>query len=358
VFALLDENLDQANILSREFYGIHHFHPELPSATNLYPTMCIRLLPWIFGTLKNVPDSISQQLFSTEQYAALEKHCREESARLLYVGMTRAEEVLTIVPWFKNKELDWLVQSGLPNAGRNDNGDMFGIGVTFNIVKSQFPTESEDAPADIAPKQYRKLDYHSDKPSDAGPLTIAPSGVKGKSNNVYVTYRSEEFIKVESGKLHGSEYSSVGDCIHNVYAAIEHLDKDEVEELISSHGMSEVLPYAHEVIRAWKNLQNFLKSEYGEPLAVYHERPFRQLQDDGTIVIGSIDYVYQTSEGTILIDYKTFPQVEAITDPTSPHFAGHYAGQLNAYANALEANGEKVIKRFIYYPVSGMLVEI
>ncbi len=358
VFALLDENLDQANILSREFYGIHHFHPELPSATNLYPTMCIRLLPWIFGTFKNVPDSISQQLFSTEQYAALERHCREESARLLYVGMTRAEEVLTIVPWFKNKELDWLVQSGLPNAGRNDNGDMFGIGVTFNIVKSQFLTESEDVPADIAPKQYRKLDYHSDKPSDAGPLTIAPSGVKGKSNNIYVTYRSEEFIKVESGKLHGSEYSSVGDCIHNVYAAIEHLDKDEVEELISSHGMSEVLPYAHEVIRAWYNLQNFLKSEYGEPLAVYHERPFRQLQDDGTIVIGSIDYVYQTSEGTILIDYKTFPQVESITDPTSPHFAGHYAGQLNAYANALQANGEKVIKRFIYYPVSGMLVEI
>ena len=73
-------------------------------------------------------------------------------------------------------------------------------------------------------------------------------------------------------------------------------------------------------------------------------------------VLGNMHY--QTSEGTILIDYKTFPQVEAITNPTSPHFAGYYAGQLNAYANALEANGEKVIKRFIYYPVSGMLVEI
>ncbi len=358
VFVLMNENLDQANILSREFYGIHHFHPELPSAENLYPKMSIRLLPWIFGTKKNVPESIADQLFPTEEYAALERHCREESARLLYVGMTRAEEVLVIVPWLMNKELDWLVQSGLPNAGKNDSGDMLGIGVPFEIVKAQFSAETEESSETSEPKHYRKLYYHSDKPSEAEPLTIAPSAVKGKSDKVYVAYRSEEFIKLESGKLHGRDYSSVGDCIHNVYAAIEHLNRQEVEKLICDHGMDDVLPHADEVIRAWDNLQEFLKSEYGEPLAVYHERPFRQLLENGTIVIGSIDYVYQTSEGTILIDYKTFPQVEAVTDPTSPHFAGHYAGQLNAYANALEANGEKVIKRFIYYPVSGMLVEI
>lgn len=358
VFVLMNENLDQANILSREFYGIHHFHPELPSADNLYPKMSIRLLPWIFGTKKNVPESISQQLFSTDEYAALEKHCREESARLLYVGMTRAEEVLVIVPWLINKELDWLVQSGLPNAGKNLDGDILGVGVPFEIVKAQFPAEEEETPSTPEAKKCRKLDYYSDKPSDAEPLTIAPSGVKGKVDKVDVVYRSEENIKIDSGKLHGREYSSVGDCIHNVYAAIEYLDKQEVEQLICSHGMDDVLPHADEVIRAWDNLQEFLKDEYGEPLAVYHERPFCQLLENGTMVIGSIDYVYQTSEGTILIDYKTFPQVEAVTDPTSPHFAGHYAGQLNAYANALEANGEKVIKRFIYYPVSGMLIEI
>ena len=64
------------------------------------------------------------------------------------------------------------------------------------------------------------------------------------------------------------------------------------------------------------------------------------------------------SEGAILIDFKTFPQVQAITDPTSDHYAGLYAGQLNAYADALQAAGEKVIKRFIYYSVSCTLVEI
>ena len=358
VFVLMDESLDQASILSRDFYGIHHFHPELPSAENLYPKMSIRLLPWIFGTKKNVPESIADQLFPTEEYATLEKHCKEESARLLYVGMTRAAEVLVIVPWLANKELDWLKQSGLSNAGNLDGGDVLGVGVPFNIVKAQFPAEEENVQTASEPKQYHKLDYHSDTPSDAEWLTIAPSGVKGKTDEVDVVYRSEEYIKINSGKLHGREYSEVGDCIHNVYAAIEHLDKQEVEQLIRSHGMNDVLPNADEVIRAWDNLQGFLKKEFGEPVAVYHERPFRQLQENGTVVIGSIDYVYRSSEGDILIDFKTFPQIEAVTNPTSPHFAGYYAGQLNAYATALEANGEKVIKRFIYYPVSGMVVEI
>ena len=106
------------------------------------------------------------------------------------------------------------------------------------------------------------------------------------------------------------------------------------------------------------NLQTFLHQEFGEPQAVYHERPFRSLQENGSIVIGSIDFVYRTPKGDILIDFKTFPKIEEVTDPTSDHYAGLYAGQLNAYTDALEAAGENVIKRYIYYPVSGMLCEI
>jgi hypothetical protein len=35
-----------------------------------------------------------------------------------------------------------------------------------------------------------------------------------------------------------------------------------------------------------------------------------------------------------------------------------YAGQLDAYRDALQAVGEKVVKRYVYYPVSGLLVEL
>ena len=357
VFVLMDETLEPMDILRRELYGIHHFHPNAPSADNLHPQMSIRLLPWIFGNLKKVPDSIAQLLFASEHYEKLRKHCLEESARLLYVGMTRAAEVLVLVPWLVNKELDWLKRSGLTSAGNIDSGDVLGIGVPFKVVKAEYP-EEEDTETVVETKQYRKLDYHSDTPSDAVSRTVAPSGLKGKADHVSIAYRSGQFIKINSGKLRGRNYSEVGDCIHNVYAAIEHLDKTEVEQLIRSHGMDDVLPDVDEIICAWNNLQSFLHQEFGEPQAVYHERPFRCLQENGGIVIGSIDYVYRTPKGDVLIDFKTFPKIEEVTDPTSDHYAGLYAGQLNAYTDALEAAGEKVIKRYIYYPMSGLLVEV
>ena len=359
VFMLMDENLEPMKVLKRGFYGVNHYRTEMPSEGNLYPPMNIRLLPWIFGSPKsNVPDVINQQLFASSDYDQINRLVREESSRLLYVGMTRAAEVLTLVPFYTGKEFDWFRQSGLVTAGNIDGGDVLGIGVPFEVVSAEFPVDGDGIEVTQEPRTYHMLDYYSDQPSNAALRTVAPSGLERKADNVSVVYRSEQYIKINSGKLRGHDYSEVGDCIHNVFAAIEHLDKAEVEQLIRAHEMGDVLPDADEVIRAWNNLQQFLKKEYGEPIAEYHERPFRSLQNDGTVVIGSIDYVYSTPEGAILIDFKTFPQVQAITDPTSDHYAGLYAGQLNAYADALQAAGEKVLKRFIYYPVSGMLVEI
>ena len=361
VFLLMDETMEPISLLSRDFYGIHHYHPTLPSAENLYPKMCIRLLPWIYGSRKNVPKNIANLLFSFEEYDTLEEHCKAESARLLYVGMTRAAEVLVLVPWWadtndKEKKFDWFKRSGLPDAGKIDGGDVLGIGVRFDVVEAKFPEEESTVTQE--PEVFHQLDYHSNHPSEAVPRMVSPSGLKGKTDEVSVVYRSRQFITIASGKLHGRSYSEVGDCIHDVYAAVEHLSRAEVEQLIRSHGMNDVLPNADEVVRAWDNLLGFLNKEYGRALSIYHERPFRQLLDNGSVVVGSIDLVYLTPKGAVLIDFKTFPQVNAVTDPSSEHYAGCYAGQLDAYTNALEAAGEKVIKRFVYYPVSGMLVEI
>ncbi len=355
VFLLMDETLEPKDVLKRELYGIHHFHPQTPSVNNLYPQMSIRLLPWIFGSgNSNVPECLSNILFASGYYANLNQHSLEESARLLYVGVTRASEVLVLVPWIEKQKFDWFKRSGLANAGNIDSGDVLGIGVLFSIVSAANP-----GVAKAAPRVYERLDYRSDNPSAAGPRAIAPSGVKGKSDEVEVVYRSGQYISLNSGKLGERSYSEVGDCIHNVYAAIEHLDKpEEVVEMIRSHGMNDVLPDAGGVIQAWNNLQTFLKGKYGGPVMTYHERPFRRLKKDGSLVVGSIDYVYETENGPVLIDFKTFPQVQAVTDPADDHYAGNYAGQLDAYADVLEAAGTVVIDRYIYYPISGMLVKV
>ncbi|MFB6306485.1 MAG: hypothetical protein ABEH43_05780, partial [Flavobacteriales bacterium] len=67
------------------------------------------------------------------------------------------------------------------------------------------------------------------------------------------------------------------------------------------------------------------------------------------------DLVLMTPEGYILIDHKSFrggrDQVEAK--------AREYAGQLALYKEMLEqATGEKVLGTFIYFGVSGWVVEV
>lgn len=358
VFQILDESLASMDILKREFYGINHYHPVIPSAANIYPDMNIRLLPWIFGsTNSNVPDCLSEILFNSEAYKDQERRSLDESARLLYVGLTRASEVLVLAPYYPKKEMNWFVDSGLKQAGSIGDGDVLGLNIPFLVVDATYSVGNEGN-AVLHSDTCRLLTYHSDAQSDAPLRSVAPSRVKGKSNNVNVVFRSNQYIKLNSGKLGSRSYSEVGDCIHDVYAAIESLDDNAVEQVVRMHQMDDVLPNIDEVVRAWNNLQSFLSEKYGEPCGTLHERPFRRLKDDGTLVVGSIDYVYQTPEGSVLIDYKTFPQVQAVTDPNDTHYAGYYAGQLDTYSDALEAAGEKVIARYIYYPVSGLLVEI
>ena len=122
--------------------------------------------------------------------------------------------------------------------------------------------------------------------------------------------------------------------------------------------LSAVLTDTDSILSAWKNLYDKLVLLHGKPVKTYHERPFR-MDYDGQTIVGSIDLVWQTQEGDILVDFKNNPMaIKYILDPDNEHFAGWYAGQLEAYQDALEAAGKKVLQRYIYYPVSGLLVEI
>ena len=135
-------------------------------------------------------------------------------------------------------------------------------------------------------------------------------------------------------------------------------------ELISSHRqrVADVGPHSDDNDEKppdfGQDKTKFPQELHGKPLRTYHERPFR-LEQDGQSIVGSIDLVWQTAEGNIVVDYKTNPMgPKAVLNPENEHFVGWYAGQLEAYQAALEAAGEKVIKRYIYYPVNGLLVEL
>ena len=153
-------------------------------------------------------------------------------------------------------------------------------------------------------------------------------------------------------------YRIVGDCIHHVFCGIEHLSDAQITTLIASYGLAEILS-AEQLRAAWNRLMTMLQNHFGTANATAHERAFR-LHKDGQILIGSIDLLYQLSEKeVVLIDYKTCPAGEKlILNEDSKLYAGKYSGQFAAYRSALSAANVDVKASLIYYPISGMLVEI
>ena len=80
---------------------------------------------------------------------------------------------------------------------------------------------------------------------------------------------------------------------------------------------------------------------------------------DGQEVIGSIDLVWDTERGCVVVDFKSFPGGrDTVTNPLSEHYAGSYAPQLRAYRDILDAAGVRVADTLICYAVQGCIVRL
>ena len=361
---LNEKKIDSKKCVRQNIYGIHFHYAEQPSVTTPYPEVYITALPFIYGSGNtNVPADIQNQIEKTPLFMAVNKDFLSEENRLLYVGMTRPRDVLilTLQPHPKTiHSLQWLTDVGLDSINLSSRHDILGVGCRFEddtMTKEQsLELTSYRYSADDEMMKTRRIPYQG-KLCDEEPKYVSPSTLheKGTVSAHYIIGDN-----LPKGTLVGKTMADVGSCIHQIFCGIEeHIDNDAYyADLIDSYGLKTFL-VDHKAIRnAWNNLICWLTEQYGQAANIYHERPFT-LTKNGQVFTGSIDLVWQTAEGDILIDFKTCPLGdEYILNSESDHYAGWYAGQLNAYTNALEAAGEKVIKRFIYYPVSGILCEI
>jgi ATP-dependent exoDNAse (exonuclease V) beta subunit len=122
--------------------------------------------------------------------------------------------------------------------------------------------------------------------------------------------------------------------------------------------MEKVLPVSKDILDAWTNLEKFLTEKYGEKVATYHEVPFKH-HYEGQIFTGSIDFIWETKDGVVLVDFKSYPgHKDDVVNPSHEHYAGMYAGQFECYERALKAAGKSVIAKVVYYHVLGVCVEI
>ena len=152
--------------------------------------------------------------------------------------------------------------------------------------------------------------------------------------------------------------SLVGDCIHQIFSSTDMQDSEAIAQLVSVYQLQGHLTSVEALQRSWSHFVEFLRAQYGEPLAQRHELPFKQ-QVDGQIITGSIDMLWETAEGVVLIDFKTYSgTTQQLLDPTNPHYAGRYKGQLDCYQRAIEASGQRVLDQLIFYPILGDVVRL
>ena len=361
---LYEKKNDPKKCVKQDIYGIHFSYSEQPSASTPYPEVFIRVIPFIYGAGNtNVPADIQQQIEESSLYKDVIKDSLAEANRLLYVGMTRPRDVLIVALEPHKKDvhtLQWLEDVGLDCVRPDAQHDIFGVGCRFEddtMTQDQFDSlsgyrylaENEDM-------KTRRIPYHQE-PCDEGVKCLSPSKLHVKGM-VDASYQICEHM--QKGTLVGKTMADVGNCIHQIFCGIEqHINSESYyTNLIESYGLKTYLTDYSAIRKAWEMLVNWLTEQFGAAINIYHERPFTLLKD-GNVYSGSIDLVWQTSDGDILIDFKTCPLGQKyILDSDSDHYAGWYAGQLDAYTDALEEAGEKVLKRFIYYPVSGMMCEI
>ena len=361
---------------SRNLFGVQTRHNTTPSTDNLYVPMTITVLPWIFGGAHNPPSEIMASIQGKDKKneIALTNSVKSEAKRKLYVGMTRASEHLILAHIKTNHigdPMKWFHDIGV---GTNElTGDMTQI----DIFKSEDPSKPnkdfftieslpspEDENALIYPSQRntdKVLSLQVDNAANAYERRdIQPSMIESIAEEVTVLLdEPRQRIPIENVRDEDT-MAKVGTCIHNIFCAIDvnHNEK-YVEDAILTHEMQLHLTNAKPILQAWDWLVEFMTKQFGPAIATYHERPFKY-ESNGQITTGSIDLVWKTEQGCIVIDYKTYPnwKKETVTSLENKHYAGKYRGQLDCYERALSLSGEKVLAKLIYYPVNGMIVQI
>lgn len=322
-------------------------------------TSVIRYVPQIVAAGKtNLPDSIATRLRGREDHQQrIDKEICEE-ARLMYVGFTRAKDKLILALADHIEKLQSMVTGinvTLPTEGITQS-NILGTDDIFNISFYEEITENDVPVQDNGKCRIVEIATGSVQTDSLMPRYVAPSSLKTERTAV----SQKGIIENHINKNARYDIDLVGNCIHNIFCVLRQGSGDNlaiVSDLLKQNNMTEFR--AKEIVDTYESFCKFLKDKYGASQATYHELPFFY-NAEGQTVRGSMDFVYETSSGCVLVDFKTndVNPTNVLNDVNQPYYAGHFAGQFHAYAQALTMAGKQVIERLIFYPLTGLIVHI
>ena len=359
------DELHTDDLLRKSVFGVSDMLIKQPDSDELFPERYINLLPWFAGAKKSLPPDIRKLLLESELFQSINSKVADEVKRLLYVGLTRARDYVVTTSYHKSK-LNWLSNIGCteitPSSHTGTTIDLFGTS-----IMSEFEVLERDSEfVGLVNTDPISVPIRGNTPDDLKERYYNPSSAESPAGTrVNLIKDFEKRIPVNKVKKSNGEFyndAEIGTCIHEIFCVYRKDSENNIDtavRVLQSRLMRSVFPEPGRIIESADNLFGLLEDKYGKPTKIHRELPVQYLDSDGSIIRGTCDLVWETETGYILVDYKTFQGgIKQIISLEDKHYAGIYAGQLDAYSKILEKTGKKVTAKLIYYTVSGYLIKL
>ena len=307
--------------------------------------------PWPFGAAeKGIPlaDRIEQSEAGREAMLS----AQAEELRLLYVGFTRARDLLILIikkdqphPWLELLKANWLCpgqnQLNLP---------------TGNMIPCRTRALT---PPQISVNIVPDAEYHwfPRRPSRTPKL---PAQIIPSSQPAVITAKVAETIVFGSPlqiSRHFEDDADLGDAIHAIFAAEfihpNHPKKALTAERILKEFGCEQSVWLEDVLRAVDIFREDVEKRF-RPKRGLVETPFSFRNPAGQLASGFIDLLLETEHGWVVIDYKAFQGQKSDWEAK----ALSYSGQLDCYRQALTTKKMKIESLWIYFALGGGLIRV
>ena len=363
----------------------------------------IRFWPWPFGAIEKDGDFETNAANSPEFESTINR-VRAENMRLMYVGMTRARDMLVMAPYsgrtLNPKGTQWLDELSIEGSPVMQLPDSVGhkqllVGDSEHRVRiRQFAGSIESAAQDKLQNRievYDPLNERKSSPRETYFLrpssittalslssgTSASSGTSESSATpgappIYdrrllatgsISQISLSSTVIDLGErimINGKvDMSRLGECVHS-FLAVDDAEADKTERLKKANEICKIWQITQitdeDLLLMSTRLSRFLSSQFaGQEIQSYNECPISARVEQQRIR-GVVDLLIESSNAFTIIDHKTFPGPMEQWESKALSFAP----QLEAYKKALELtdSGKKVSALYIHMPIVGKIIEL
>jgi ATP-dependent exoDNAse (exonuclease V) beta subunit len=311
----------------------------------------LRFWPWPFGG-QDKGISLADKIEQSEPGKEAAQAAQAEELRLLYVGFTRARDLLVLViekdqphPWLDLLKANWL-RPGQNQLTLPDGGTV--------PCRTRALTPAQPSQNMVPDAEYQWFPDRINRTPKLPALIIpsAQASLASAKMGEIITFGSPIQIS-----RHFEEDTDLGDAIHAIFAAeFTHPNHPKrattAERILKEFGCDQSI-WLEDVLRAVDMFREDVEKKF-QPKGILVEVPFSFRNPAGQSVSGFIDLLLETAHGWVVIDYKSFQGQKSDWEAK----ALSYSGQLDCYRQALTAMNMKAESLWVYFALGGGLVRV